>query len=176
MAIQYLYAIDPDIVRELNTLLTAEILATIYDLAQHSYPEECCGLVLQQGIRPCQNEQNYWHQLDPINYPRNATQGFIFSAADTLFLSKSIKSDNPAQIIYHSHPNVGAYFSAEDKKNAVVDGAPIYPVDHLVIDVQKAGVLCSKLFRFCAGDYRLMAVLAGNNIPPKWPGVFDGDF
>jgi hypothetical protein len=34
MAIQYLYAIYPAIVRELNTLLTAEILTTIYDLAQ----------------------------------------------------------------------------------------------------------------------------------------------
>jgi proteasome lid subunit RPN8/RPN11 len=163
MTIKYLYAIDLDIVRELNTLLTSDNFTTIYDLAQHSYPEECCGLVLQQGIHPCRNEQNYWHELDPITYPRNATQGFIFSAADALFLSRNIDSNNPAKIVYHSHPNVGAYFSEEDKKSAVVNGTPIYPVDHLVIDVQKAGVFCSKLFRFCDGDYRLMAVLAGND-------------
>ena len=41
-------------------------------------------------------------------------------------------------MIYHSHINVGAYFSEEDKKQATYDGNLLYPgVNYLVIDVTK---------------------------------------
>ena len=51
------------------------------------------------------------------------------------------------KIIYHSHVDVGAYFSEEDKKQATFDGGPVYPGTHyLVVDVTKEKVRGSKLF------------------------------
>ncbi|AFY92564.1 Mov34/MPN/PAD-1 family protein [Chamaesiphon minutus] len=160
---QYLYTLDQDSIRELDDILSTDLVAKIYAQAHSSYPDECCGLLLKQGIRPCTNILNDLHKADPLTYPRNAAEGFVFSSEDALFLSKNINSDNPVKIIYHSHPDVGAYFSDEDKQNALFDGEPIYPVDHLVIDVQSSGVVCSKLFRFINGDYKLIAILPGNN-------------
>lgn len=159
----YLYTLDRDSIRELDDILLTDSVARIYAQARSSYSNECCGLVLKQGIRPCTNILNDLHKANPLTYPRSAAEGFVFSSEDALFLSRNIDSANPVQIIYHSHPDVGAYFSEEDKQNALFDGEPIYPVDHLVIDVQSSGVICSKLFRFINSDYELIAILPGDN-------------
>jgi len=155
---------DKDLALEANQIITELSLKEIYILARQHYPHECCGLILKQGIRPCKNIQNELHQLDPVKYPRNPKEGFVLSSEDSLFLSKNVNSENPVKVIYHSHPNVGAYFSDEDKKNALFEGEPIYPVDHLVIDIQKNEIVCSKLFRFIEGDYQLIAVFSGEKI------------
>lgn len=160
----YLYIKSKEYGLEINQLITQESLDKIYLSARQNYPEECCGLILKQSIRPCKNIQNKLHESDRVSYPRSAREGFTLSPEDSLFLSQNIDSDNPVKIIYHSHPNVGAYFSNEDKKNALFDGEPIYPVDHLIIDVQTNEITCSKLFRFIAGDYQLIAVLPGKKI------------
>jgi proteasome lid subunit RPN8/RPN11 len=148
---------------ELVDYLTIDVIQEIYRLAIEQYPRECCGLILKQGIHPCPNIQDQLHQADPINYSRNATTAFAFSASDSLFLSRNIDTENPVKIIYHSHPDVGAYFSDTDKANALYEGQPIYPVDHLVIDVQSHGVICSKIFRFIETEYTLIAILPGSN-------------
>jgi proteasome lid subunit RPN8/RPN11 len=161
--VKYLYSIDLVTIQELDKYLTTDTIREIYALAIDQYPKECCGLILQQGIHPCQNIQDQLHQTDPINYPQNATKAFTFCSQDALFLGRNIDSENPVKIIYHSHPDVGAYFSNTDKTNALYDGQPIYPVDHLVIDVQTNGVICSKLFRFSQGEYALIAILPGSS-------------
>jgi proteasome lid subunit RPN8/RPN11 len=158
---EYLWVKSQAIRREINDLLSQASLASIYDFARQCYPEECCGLILQQGIKSCQNIQAELHHADPIHYPRTARQGFTLTPADSLLVSRSLNSENPVKIIYHSHPDVGAYFSDEDKKHALWEGSPVYPVDHLVIDIQKGIVICSKLFRFIEGDYQLIAILSG---------------
>jgi proteasome lid subunit RPN8/RPN11 len=173
---KYLYTIDDStytnndgsIAAELDQYITIDGIKEVYRLAIEQYPHECCGLILQQGIRPCTNIQNQLHQSDSINYPRTATTAFTFSAIDALFLSRNIHSENPVKIIYHSHPDVGAYFSHTDKTNALYEGQPIYPVDHLVIDVQNRSVICSKIFRFIATEYTLIAILPGSNDKQLW--------
>ncbi|MCC3410389.1 MAG: Mov34/MPN/PAD-1 family protein [Microcoleus sp. PH2017_29_MFU_D_A] len=149
---------------EIEKNISEELLEKVYYFARQSYPDECCGLILEKGIRSCKNIQNQLHQSDPVTYPRSAREGFVFSSEDSLFLSRNIASVNPVKAIYHSHPDVGAYFSNEDKKNALFDGKPIYPVDHLIIDIQRDEIICSKLFRFIAEDYQLIAVFPGRKI------------
>lgn len=150
--------------QEINELIPIQILNQIYDHARQTYPKECCGLILKQGIRPCKNNLDRLHQEDPTRYPRTAQQGFVFSSTDSLFLSQNIASENPVTVIYHSHPDVGAYFSQEDRNNALYDGEPIYPVDYLVIDIQQHKITCSKLFRFDGLDYQEIAILPGMEI------------
>lgn len=150
--------------QKIDELISTQVLDQIYFHARQSYPNECCGLIMKRGIRPCKNILDRLHQEDPVRYPRNARQGFVFSSQDSLFLSQNIASENPVTVIYHSHPNVGAYFSNEDQNNALYEGRPLYPVAHLVIDIQKDVIVCSKLFQFIDFSYQEIAVLPGMEI------------
>ena len=140
------------------------ILDAIYAHARETYPEECCGfLIAPQGsavideARPCVNEQNRYHALDPERFPRTAREAYYLGGKDLRFLLESVSGERPVKIIYHSHPDVGAYFSAEDTRAALgrePDEAaePLYPVDHIVIDAQSDHVAEAKLFRWDGGQ------------------------
>jgi proteasome lid subunit RPN8/RPN11 len=128
--------------------IDSSLLAAIYRQAIAEYPKECCGYILQgaEGMRVivCKNRQDQLHALDPVSYPRNASTAYNIGGRELLSLVHSFESNEPAVIIYHSHPRVGAYFSAEDVRAALAAG---YPVDYLVVDVQDGYVVESKLFR-----------------------------
>jgi adenylyltransferase/sulfurtransferase len=135
-------------------------LALCYAEAAQAYPEEACGLLIGPAdsdacdeARPCKNMQNELHLKDPETYPRDASRGYNFGIRDLRYLEDSQKSRRPAKIIYHSHCDVGAYFSEEDQRAATYEGELLYPVDYLVIDCAAAGVRGAKLFRFRDGQF-----------------------
>jgi len=114
-------------------VLRPEALEQIYAHASRSYPEECCGFVFADGsVYLGSNIQNELHRKNPEMYPRSAANGYTFSVADTLLMNKAFRSDNPVVVIYHSHPDVGAYFSDEDQDKALFLGEPIFPVSFLL--------------------------------------------
>src|SRR5690242_4804150 len=134
--------------------LPRPLLDAIYQHARAGYPEEVCGFVIGgDEVRRCDNRQNALHAEDPVAFPRDARTAYNLGAKDLFFLDRSQNSDRPVRIIYHSHVDVGAYFSAEDERAATVDGELLYPVDYLVVDVQKDGVRGAKLFRFDGGRF-----------------------
>jgi proteasome lid subunit RPN8/RPN11 len=140
--------------------LPESVLAIAYADAVRRYPEEACGLFLgpRDGAgcdeaRPCENQQNRLHESDPQTHPRDARTAYALGARDLLFLDKSLGSERPVKVIYHSHVEVGAYFSDEDRRAATFDGELVYPVDYLVIDCKKTGVEGAKLFRFVGGAF-----------------------
>ncbi len=140
--------------------LSRQVLEDIYNHARVTYPEECCGFLLgpQEShsideARRCVNEQNRYHALDPERFPRTARQAYYLGGKDLRFLLESVESPRPVKIIYHSHPDVGAYFSAEDTRAALgrepdETAEPQYPVDHIVIDAQADHIAGAKLFRW----------------------------
>ncbi|MEE9149759.1 MAG: Mov34/MPN/PAD-1 family protein [Candidatus Tectomicrobia bacterium] len=140
--------------------LSSDVLEAIYQHARETYPEECCGFLLGprdsttvDEARRCINEQNRYHALDPEHFPRTARQAYNLGGKDLRFLLESVESPRPVKIIYHSHPDVGAYFSAEDTRAALgrepdATAAPQYPVDHIVIDAQVDYIGGAKLFRW----------------------------
>jgi proteasome lid subunit RPN8/RPN11 len=142
--------------------LAAHVLADIYAHASATYPEECCGFLLGphdshvvDEARRCVNEQNRYHALDPERFPRTAREAYFLGGKDLRFLLTSRDSTRPVKIIYHSHPDVGAYFSAEDTRAALgrepdATAEPQYPVDHIVIDAQADHIGGAKLFRWQA--------------------------
>ncbi|WP_087695195.1 molybdopterin-synthase adenylyltransferase MoeB [Pseudomonas sp. PE-S1G-1] len=128
-------------------VLSPSALEQIYAHADRSYPEECCGFVFADGsVYLGSNIQNELHRKNPEMYPRSAANGYTFSVADTLMMNKAFRGDNPVVVIYHSHPDVGAYFSDEDQDKALFMGEPIYPVSYLVVDVRQGKTQGSKLF------------------------------
>ena len=137
-----------------------QMLTTLYAHARETYPEECCGFLIGphdsatiDEVRRCVNEQNRYHALDPKRFPRTAREAYYLGGKDLRFLLESVSSTRPVKIIYHSHPDVGAYFSAEDTRAALGrepddTAEPQYPVDHIVIDAQADHVAGAKMFRW----------------------------
>ena len=128
-------------------------LIQIYEHAMECYPNECCGLVYGDLVRECKNIQNELHAKNSEQYPRDASCGYTFSFDDLVFLNGNLVGDNPVRVIYHSHPDVGAYFSEEDCDRAVYNGMLIYPVDYLVVAVDKGKVSYARLFRFANKEF-----------------------
>ncbi|CAI8890630.1 Sulfur carrier protein adenylyltransferase ThiF [Pseudomonas chlororaphis] len=143
-------------------ILNAGNLELIYQHANRAYPNECCGFVLADGaVHEGTNIQDELHASSPERYSRRADNGYTFSVQDTVFLNASFRTDNPVVIIYHSHPDVGAYFSREDRDKALYLGEPIYPVAYLVVDVRKGVSQCSKLFEWSTDQFVCVCDMPG---------------
>lgn len=133
--------------------LTPEALAVLYEHARRDYPNECCGIVYgpraeatADRAMPCDNNQNRLHAADPERFTRDARTAYNLGPRDVFALEKSLRGPAPAKIIYHSHVEVGAYFSDTDQAAATFDGEPAYPVEYVVIDVAAAGPRGAKQF------------------------------
>jgi proteasome lid subunit RPN8/RPN11 len=109
--------------------------------ALDSYPSECCGAVLfgegDETVRPIANIQDRLHAQDPIKHPRDARIAY-FMDPKQLFevLREAEETKRSLGLLYHSHPDHGAYFSAEDQARALAWDEPAYPdATHLVVSV-----------------------------------------
>ena len=129
-----------------HPVLSAAALRAICAHAHRDVPRECCGIVfgpqgqpLADQARPCENIQDRLHAEDPARFTRDARTAYNFDARDIFALQKSLRGEQPAKIVYHSHVDVGAYFSDTDQAAAQFDGAPAYPVEYVVVDVTAAG-------------------------------------
>lgn len=131
------------------------LMPEIFQHALEEYPEECCGMIFAGRSVRCKNMANLLHQANPENHVRTASSSFALSAKDMLFLVRSLGSSDPVTIVYHSHPDVGAYFSEEDLAFALFENMPTYPIDYLVIDVRKEGVYGANLYQFDGTTYSL---------------------
>jgi proteasome lid subunit RPN8/RPN11 len=145
--------------------ISKEHLAAIYRQARAEFPRECCGYILGEGegaeLVPCENRQDKLHALDPETYPRTSENGYDIGGKELIRLVRSLDGPQPARIVYHSHPRVGAYFSEEDTRAAVAAG---WSVDYLVIDVQEHEVVESVLFRQSGMEFERIARFDGERV------------
>ena len=99
--------------------------------AVETFPEECCGVILQgasDAVRRCRNIQNTLHALDPERYPRNATIAYAMDLNEIeSIIREAENTGEKVKAFYHSHPNHEAYFSQEDKAFATPFGEPAFP-------------------------------------------------
>lgn len=118
--------------------------------------EESCGLLvgpaaeplLVDAIVPMENRANKLHKLDPETYPRT---GRMYFDIDPLKFERAVRegegSGRPVKVLYHSHLDVGAYFSETDAQAATMGGeAPSYDLAYLVTSVRAGVVDERKLF------------------------------
>lgn len=116
-------------VHQATTFLQDESLRReVFGHAVEAYPRECCGMIMDSGrVRRCANAIDRLHASDPESFPRSSANGYAFDFDDLRFLVESLVSADPVRIIYHSHPNHDAAFSAADREAAMPDGIAIYP-------------------------------------------------
>ena len=135
--------------------LPAALLCELHGHALETYPEECCGFVMGPAAEPKRlskavreaNEANKFHKLDPVTFPRTARTYFkINELRAARAFDSGDKSGEPIKVIYHSHCDAGAYFSAEDAATFAVDGTLMWPCAFIVVSVQAGTVTETKLW------------------------------
>jgi proteasome lid subunit RPN8/RPN11 len=154
--------------------LASDALAAVFAHARRAFPAECCGWLTGPpghgaAARPCANAQP--HGDHPTAPGRTAETAYVIAGDDLLALARALDARDPAQVprvIYHSHPNGRAYFSATDREVARSpwgDG-PAYPVQQLVVGIDGTRVTELAVFAWsdAAGDFVEVARLPGE--PP----------
>ena len=139
-------------------VIPKSVLERVSEEARLAYgrDEESCGFLVGpaaeghriDGIVPMVNRANALHRLDPEQYPRT---GRTYFDIDSMKFEKEIRrgeaEGRPVKVLYHSHLDVGAYFSATDAEVAKMgQGEPPWDLAYLVTSVRGGKVDDRKLF------------------------------
>jgi len=126
--------------------LTAQTWQEISSHAEESFPDECCGVVIADGVHErvqrLENIQNKLHALDPETYPRTAVIAYAMDPRELeSVIDSAAKNGAKLKAFYHSHPEHEAYFSAEDKAFASPFGEPTFPnAAQIVVSIYQRAV------------------------------------
>lgn len=143
--------------------LARAVLADVDAHAREQYPSESCGFLtgpaadtgLVDAGQRAVNLADKYHKVDPETFPRTSREFYMI---DARVIQKSFEqgdsSGRPVKVIYHSHCDCGAYFSAEDRAGAAPEGQLSYPAVYLVTSVREGGVVDDhRLFSFRDGGW-----------------------
>lgn len=131
------------------------VLEAIEAHALAGYPSESCGFIsgpaddapLVDEATEAANEADKYHRLDPERFPRTSATYFKI---DELRAARAFeageKSGRPIKVIYHSHCDAGAYFSAEDAATFASERQLMWPCAFLVVSVVDSQVRDRKLW------------------------------
>jgi proteasome lid subunit RPN8/RPN11 len=149
--------------------MTRKIIDEVAEHARASYAkdEEACGYLTGPADTPlfCDsatalvNLANKYHELDPETYPRTGRTYFLI---DPMKFSKAVAAGTtngrPVRVLYHSHLDVGAYFSETDAAAATMGGdKPSYDgLLYLVTSIRQGVVDDHKLFTWDPGSKKFV--------------------
>ena len=85
----------------------------------------------------------------------NGRNSYLMDPLAQLRLLDELAASGGAVVaVWHSHVEVGAYFSAKDRADAVVEGIQQVPgAEYLVLGVRGGRVTEMKRYRFLNGDF-----------------------
>jgi [CysO sulfur-carrier protein]-S-L-cysteine hydrolase len=153
--------------------LSSALLARVDEEARAAYArdEESCGFLvgpegdalLVDEIVPMENRANKLHRLDPETYPRT---GRMYFDIDPMKFERAVSggaaAGRPVKVLYHSHLDVGAYFSETDANAATMGGdRPTYELAYLVTSVRNGVVDDRKLFIWKDGAFVETTLVVG---------------
>jgi [CysO sulfur-carrier protein]-S-L-cysteine hydrolase len=136
----------------MTVLVKQSTLEALQAHACETYPDECCGMIVERDGREeavrVMNIQNELHATDPEQYPRTAAIAYMMGPESAPILLAAERGALTLRAFYHSHPEHDAYFSAEDKKQAMGGwDEPSYPqAAHIVMSVRARQVRATKAF------------------------------
>lgn len=121
-------------------MIPRHVLAQIVRHAAAIYPAECCGLLLadRAGSLRFRAIANVAGTAEGAASARSQRDGYVMDPKALLqALEEADREGGSLWGIVHSHPDVGAYFSREDKDKALWDGEPVWPgARYLVVSVR----------------------------------------
>lgn len=136
--------------------LDSQLLHAIAAEAVRAYPAEACGLLFARAS----GELRFVPVPNVAGSPeargtsaRGQRDGYVMDPGVLLpALEVAEQAGEPLAAIVHSHPDVGAYFSKEDREMALGGGdSPLWPdVDYLVVSCRGGAVDDARLYRWDA--------------------------
>jgi proteasome lid subunit RPN8/RPN11 len=147
-------------------IVRADEVQQICEQAEAEYPNECCGVIMTRGderqVVRFRNVQDEMHRIDPERFPRTARKAYYVGLEDHRRMDALVAAGFAAAIIYHSHPDAGAYFSATDREQAAptprgearaggppARREPVWPgVSYLVVSVMNGQARELAVFRW----------------------------
>jgi proteasome lid subunit RPN8/RPN11 len=136
-----------------------EIVARLVALCEADPQREVCGFVVRRGgalhVERIPNVADRYHAADPERFPRTSRDSYLMDPKEQLRVHRELEAwGGEIAAVWHSHVETGAYFSAKDRADAVVDGAPAVPgAEYLVLGVRGGRVTEVKRFRWLSGDF-----------------------
>lgn len=136
-----------------------ELLDRLRSLCEADPEHEVCGFVVRRAgaleVVPIANVADRYHARDPERFPRTSRDSYLMDPRAQLRVHEELAaSDGELVAVWHSHVEVGAYFSPKDRADAVVDGIQLLPgAEYLVLGVRRGRVDDVKRFRFQEGDF-----------------------
>ena len=143
-----------------------EIVARLVALCEADPAREVCGFLLRRDgvlhVVPVPNVADRYHAADPARFPRTSRDSYLMDPKEQLRVHRELETwGGEIAAIWHSHVEVGAYFSAKDRADAVVEGQPTVPgAEYLVLGVRGGRVTEVKRFRWDGRDFVEEAVAA----------------
>lgn len=138
------------------TMLRREHLEEIVRATEVGYPSEACGLVVGRSwdearLVAMENVYDRYHARDPQRYPRTSRTAYLMHP---LRQQEAVDSGGGLLCIWHSHCDVGAYFSEEDVTVALGGGdAPLWPgTVYLVVSCRAGKVDGARLFAWSEAE------------------------
>ena len=148
---------------EAPLVITRAALDAVEAHARQCHPDEACGLMAGPAddpgrvnvAVPFENLANRYHKLDPVEYPRDARRAYRMNDKKRQdAFEKADREGSPVKVLYHSHCDVGSYFSDEDKAQAVTEGTLLGLVAWLVTSVRGGTVVDDhKVFVYRGGQW-----------------------
>jgi proteasome lid subunit RPN8/RPN11 len=140
--------------------ITAEQWRQIAQRCAESHPNEACGLFVGPSWDAAEmvlmdNMQDRYHERDPERFPRTARTAYTMHA---LRLMEHVERGGKLLGIWHSHCEVGAYFSEEDVRVALGGGdAPLWPgTAYLVVSCRSQQVDGAKWFDWSPEQHKFV--------------------
>lgn len=137
-------------------------LSEVYRHVESTAPKEGCGVIFQRAdgthrVVPLANVYDRYATRDPARFPRSSHTAYKMNELELARLLEEAESTGETlSCIFHSHVDVGAYFSKEDKEMAAPppDHLPVWPkVAWLVVAVDGGKATGHKLFVWNSGDF-----------------------
>ncbi len=135
------------------------LLARMVALCEADPEREVCGFVVRRGgaleVEPIPNVADRYHAKDPARFPRTSRESYLMDPRSQLQVLEAVERDGAEIVaVWHSHVEVGAYFSAKDRADAVIDGVQQVPgAEYLVLGVRGGRVTDAKRYRWDGCDF-----------------------
>jgi proteasome lid subunit RPN8/RPN11 len=138
-----------------DLVIDERVLAAIQAHALECYPSESCGFISGPAHEPRLldvserqlNEADKYHELDPVTFPRTSRTYFKMNEMRAArAFERGEQAGKPIKVIYHSHCDAGAYFSAEDAATFAADKQLMWPCAFIVVSVMSGKLGETKLW------------------------------
>ncbi len=136
-----------------------EVVARLVALCEEDPSREACGFVVRRDgalhVVPIQNAADRYHEADPTRFPRTSRESYLMDPGEQLRVLRELEAwGGEIAAVWHSHVEVGAYFSEKDRADALVDGVQTVPgAEYLVLGVRGGRVTEVRRYRLDGGAF-----------------------